>query len=108
VLGNNDLALHGLLPLTRVLELGGVRVAMIHDSGARKGRPARLRRRFPDADIVVFGHSHIPCDEVGLDDQILFNPGSPTHRRAQPTCTMGELVLAEGHCVRRSIVDLGP
>jgi len=108
VLGNNDLALTGLLPLTRVLDLAGVRVAMVHDAGARKGRPARLRRRFPDAGIVVFGHSHAPCNEVGLDGQILFNPGSPTTRRTQPTRTMGEFVLAEGRCVRRLIVDLGP
>jgi hypothetical protein len=108
VLGNNDTTLVGDLPETRVLDLAGVRVAMIHDSGPRAGRAGRLRRRFPDADIVVFGHSHIPCDEVGVDGQILFNPGSPTTRRAQPTCTLGELVVAAGRVVERRIVDLGP
>ena len=61
VLGNNDDAeLQRTLPETLELDLGGVRVAMVHDSGQRKGRPARLARRFPDADVVVFGHSHIP------------------------------------------------
>jgi putative phosphoesterase len=108
VLGNNDVALTGLLPLSRVMDLAGVRVAMIHDAGPRKGRPGRLRRQFPDADIVVFGHSHAPCNEVGLDGQILFNPGSPTARRVQPTRTMGAFDLADGRCVRREIIDLGP
>jgi predicted phosphodiesterase len=67
-----------------------------------------MRRRFPDAAVVVFGHSHAPCDEEGLDGQLLFNPGSPTQRRAQPTHTMGELVVAGGAVVEHRIVDLGP
>jgi hypothetical protein len=79
---------------------------MVHDSGRRAGRPARLRRRFPEADIVVFGHSHVPCDEVGVDGQILFNPGSATTRRAQPNCTFGELVLDRGRIVERHILAL--
>lgn len=107
VLGNNDLALVGQLPETRVIDLAGVCVAMIHDSGRRAGRPKRLRSRFPGADIVVFGHSHIPCDEVGLDGQVLFNPGSATTRRSQPACTLGRLVLAQGRIVERQIVSLG-
>jgi putative phosphoesterase len=106
VLGNNDQALVGRLPKTRVLTLAGVRVAMIHDSGRRAGRPTRLRRMFPEAGIVVFGHSHIPSDEVGLDGQLLFNPGSATTRRSQPTCTLGELVLADGQIVDHRIVPL--
>src|SRR5215207_9590888 len=60
VLGNNDLGLEGRLPEVLELELDGVPVAMVHDSGARKGREARLARRFPDARLVVFGHSHDP------------------------------------------------
>jgi len=55
-----------------------------------------MRRRFPDADVVVFGHSHIPWNESGLDGQLLFNPGSPTERRAQPVCTYGVLDLTAG------------
>jgi putative phosphoesterase len=108
VLGNNDVTLVGCLPETRVLDLAGVRVAMIHDSGQRAGRAERLRRKFADAAIVVFGHSHIPCDATGIDGQVLFNPGSPTTRRSQPVRTLGELVLADGQIVERRIVDLGP
>lgn len=96
VLGNNDLGLERRLPEVLELELEGVPVAMIHDSGARKGREARLARRFPDARLVVFGHSHDPVDGPGVDGQHLFNPGSPTQRRRQPVATYGEIVLADG------------
>src|SRR5919199_1271476 len=75
VLGNNDEpALAGVLPEQRVVDVDGVRIAMVHDSGARGGRERRMRRRFPDADVVVFGHSHIPIDGPGDDGQWLFNP----------------------------------
>jgi hypothetical protein len=67
VLGNNDTELVGRLPEQRVFTVDGLQIAMVHDSGARKGREARLRRRFPTADLVVFGHSHIPIDAPGLD-----------------------------------------
>lgn len=96
VLGNNDGALRGVLPGTVEVVLGGVPVAMIHDSGPRSGREGRMRRRFPDARVVVFGHSHIPWNESGLDGQLLFNPGSATQRRTQPHRTLGVLDLARG------------
>jgi putative phosphoesterase len=97
VLGNNDDAeLQATLPETLALDLDGVAVAMIHDSGPRPGRPARLARRFPDASVVVFGHSHIPVDEPGADGQWLVNPGSATQRRRQPHHTVGVLELADG------------
>jgi putative phosphoesterase len=108
VLGNNDAPLTDQLPETLELTLGGVRVAMVHDSGARAGRARRLRRWFPDADVVVFGHSHLPVNEPGDGGQQLFNPGSPTQRRRAPTHTMGELVLADGAVVRHEVVDLAP
>jgi predicted phosphodiesterase len=79
---------------------------MVHDSGARKGRERRLRRRFPTADLVVFGHSHIPIDAPGLDGQRLFNPGSPTERRRQPVHTFGRLRIDEGRLVSHEIVAL--
>jgi putative phosphoesterase len=107
VLGNNDTSLVGQLPKTRVLDLAGVQVAMVHDSGPRSGRAPRLRRLFPHADLVVFGHSHIPWNQEGLDGQVLFNPGSPTTRRSQPSRTLGELWLAQGRIVEATIVDLG-
>lgn len=97
VLGNNDEGvLAARLPLARTELLGGVRVGVIHDSGTTNGRPERLRRRFPDCDIVVYGHSHIPFDGVGVDGQRLFNPGSPTERRMQPDHTYGLLDLHDG------------
>jgi len=103
VLGNNDHDLVGILQETRMLELGGVRVALVHDSGATKGRARRLYRRFPNADLVVFGHSHIPVDEVGEQNQILFNPGSPTQRRSQPHRTFGRIRFTGGRVQRRHI-----
>ncbi|MDQ3897632.1 MAG: metallophosphatase family protein [Actinomycetota bacterium] len=99
VLGNNDAELVGLLPQTQSLMLDGVRIAMIHDSGPSAGRAGRMRRRFPDADVVVFGHSHIPWDDAGVDGQLLFNPGSPTERRSQPHHTLGTLDLDRGQVV---------
>jgi uncharacterized protein len=96
VLGNNDAELVGVLPETQSLELDGVRIAMVHDSGPAQGRAGRMRRRFPDAGVVVFGHSHIPWDDAGVDGQLLFNPGSPTERRSQPNHTLGTLDLDGG------------
>ena len=106
VLGNNDTALVGTLPDRLELELAGVRVAMVHDSGARAGRERRMRRWFPDAHIVVFGHSHIPIDAEGEDGQRLFNPGSAVQRRRQPQRTAGMLELRDGAIVRHEIVPL--
>jgi putative phosphoesterase len=107
VLGNNDAELAGVLPETVSLDLDGVRVGMIHDSGPATGRAGRMRRRFPDADVVVFGHSHIPWHHSGVDGQLLFNPGSPTERRAQPHHTLGTLDLDGGGLASAAIHILG-
>jgi uncharacterized protein len=104
VLGNNDGALAGRLPEERLFTVDGLRIAMLHDSGARQGRERRLRRRFPTADLVVFGHSHDPVDAIGLDGQRLFNPGSPTERRRQPEHTFGRLRVDDGRLVEHRIV----
>lgn len=92
------------LPETLEFDLGGVPVAMVHDSGTKKGRRNRMRRRFPGARVVVFGHSHVPWleDESGL---LLLNPGSPTDRRRQPEHTFA-LLRAEGGRVRAEVLDL--
>jgi putative phosphoesterase len=79
---------------------------MVHDSGARAGRERRMRKLFPDADVVVFGHSHIPWNDQGVDGQLLFNPGSPTQRRRQPVATYGILELAAGTVTRHDIVPV--
>jgi uncharacterized protein len=92
------------LPESLEFEFGGARVAMIHDSGRRQGRRTRLRRRFPEARVVIFGHSHIPFleDACGL---MLLNPGSPTDRRRQPHHTFALLHAEEGE-VRAEILPL--
>lgn len=107
VLGNNDgpdVAAWGAHE-TLELDLDGVAVAMIHDSGPKQGRAARLRHRFPHANLVVFGHSHIPWDTTAAG-QRLFNPGSPTDKRRQPHRTMGELIIENGELVRARIIEL--
>lgn len=93
VLGNNDHGLRGELPEVLELELAGVKVAMVHDSGARAGRERRMARRFPQADVVVFGHSHDPVVMQVPDGPLLVNPGSPTQKRRQPVPTVAWLVL---------------
>ena len=107
VLGNNDAELLGLLPETLELTIDGVRVAMVHDSGQATGRARRMRRRFPDADVVVFGHSHIPWHDAGVDGQLLLNPGSPTERRSQPHHTLATLDLDGGRVTASGIHVVG-
>jgi putative phosphoesterase len=98
--GNND---HGLaLPERLRVEIDGCGVAMVHDSGAAAGRGARLQRWFPDADVVVFGHSHLPWHEVDVRDghvQHQVNPGSAMLRRKAPTCTVAHLLIDGGRVV---------
>ncbi len=94
-------------PETLDLDLDGLRVGMVHDSGPKDGRARRMRRLFPDADLVVFGHSHIPWDTVE-DGLHLFNPGSPTDRRRQPVGTFGHLEIESGRLVRHEVVPVGP
>ena len=104
LLGPPLLAVHGnvddedlrrALPIERVVDAEGAAIGMVHDAGPTKGRLQRLRRRFPDADAVVFGHSHIALHEEEDGFQI-FNPGSPTERRRSPAHTMGEARVQEG------------
>ncbi len=102
VLGNNDYGVQ--LPLVLEFEIGNIPIAVIHDSGPRDGRRKRMRRQFPKARIVVYGHSHIPdcSDEGGL---LLLNPGSPTDKRRQPVYTMALLHINDGDFVAE-IVNL--
>jgi putative phosphoesterase len=85
----DDPELVAALPREAEITIAGWRLAVIHDAGPRLGRIDRLRRRFPDADAVIFGHSHLPLHEVTADGFQIFNPGSPTQRRRAPRHTMG-------------------
>ncbi len=97
VMGNcdtHDVRDWGAQEVTQV-DLDGITVAMLHDAGPSKNRWGRMRERFPDARVVVFGHSHIPHNE-DRDGLLLFNPGSPTWKRRAPFPSMGFLWIDKG------------
>ncbi|KRC49559.1 phosphodiesterase [Leifsonia sp. Root227] len=97
VYGNND---HGVLrerlPEVATAELGGLRFAVVHETGQATGRELRCETAFPDTDVLVFGHSHIPWDTTAPNGLRLLNPGSPTDRRRQPECTFMTATIADG------------
>ena len=95
--GNVDEArVRAALPRAAEVEVAGLRIGVVHDAGPERGRLLRLRRRFPHAGAVIFGHSHIPFHEASEDGFFILNPGSPTDRRRQPRHTMAEIVVADG------------
>jgi putative phosphoesterase len=97
VFGNNDHgALRERLPEVARVELGGVRFAVVHETGDAAGRERRCAQRFPDVDVLVFGHSHIPWDTTADSGLRLLNPGSPTDRRRQPHGTFLTAVADAG------------
>ena len=98
-------ALEAALPEQRIVEVGGVRIGLVHIAGPRAGREERLVARFPGCDAVVYGHTHVPQVELHRGVWIL-NPGSPTERRSSPAKTMLELLLA-GRDLQPTLVDLG-
>ena len=95
--GNND---HGVLrdrlPEVARADLGGVRFGVVHETGDARGREVRCAARFPDLDVLVFGHSHIPWDTTTETGLRLLNPGSPTDRRRQPHCTFLTATAKDG------------
>ena len=107
--GNNDgPPLRVRLPEVGRVEIDGLRLAVIHETGDRAGREARCAARFPETDVLVFGHSHIPWDTTASTGLRLLNPGSPTDKRRMPagtyltaTAADGELVDLTLHEVRR-------
>jgi putative phosphoesterase len=109
VWGNNDgPGLRSRLPEVARFELGGLRFAMIHETGPAKGREERCERAFPDTDVLVFGHSHIPWDTVAPGGLRLLNPGSPTDRRRQPACTYLTATVADTRLTDVRLVPLPP
>jgi len=106
VYGNNDgPQLRARLPEIATADLGGLAFAVVHETGARSGRESRIDRQFPHADVVVFGHSHIPWDTVSPAGVRLLNPGSPTDRRRQPVATYTTASIRRG---RLADVELVP
>jgi uncharacterized protein len=102
----DDAEVRAALPDSATIEAAGATIAVIHDAGPAKGRLARMRRRFPGADAVVFGHSHIPLHERADDGFQIFNPGSPTERRRSPSHTMGVAHADDGR-VSFELIVLG-
>ncbi len=95
--GNNDgPALRSRLPERADVTLAGVRLTVVHETGAAAGREARMASRYPDTDVLVFGHSHIPWDSTAAGGLRLLNPGSPTDRRRQPFCTYMTAAIESG------------
>ncbi|MDV8020414.1 metallophosphoesterase [Rhodococcus sp. IEGM 1330] len=95
--GNNDgEELRALMPERADVELGGVRFTVIHETGAATGRERRMAAAYPETEVLVFGHSHIPWDTVADNGLRLLNPGSPTDRRRQPFCTYMTVTAEDG------------
>ncbi len=95
--GNNDGAeLRARLAERTDVNLGGVRFTVVHETGAAAGREARMAKQYPDTDVLVFGHSHVPWDTTATTGLRLLNPGSPTDRRRQPFCTYMTATVDDG------------
>lgn len=109
VYGNNDgPALRARLPEVARADLGGLRFGVVHETGAAQGREQRCAARFPDLDVLVFGHSHIPWDTTAPTGLRLLNPGSPTDRRRQPHCTYMTATVAGGELTDVQLHRLPP
>ncbi|MGD1218747.1 MULTISPECIES: metallophosphoesterase family protein [Streptomyces] len=109
VYGNNDgPALRARLPEVARADLGGLRLGVVHETGAAKGREQRCADRFPDLDVLVFGHSHIPWDTTAATGLRLLNPGSPTDRRRQPECTYMTATVTDGRLSQVTLHRLPP
>lgn len=97
VYGNNDGDdLRAELPEVARRDVEGVRLAVVHETGQKQRREERMDAAFPDVDLLVFGHSHIPWDTTTPGGMRLLNPGSPTDRRRQPDHTLMTLALDAG------------
>ncbi|MEU9971599.1 metallophosphoesterase [Streptomyces sp. NPDC051014] len=109
VYGNNDgPGLRARLPEVARADLGGLRFGVVHETGPAQDREARCAARFPELDVLVFGHSHIPWDTTAATGLRLLNPGSPTDRRRQPHCTYLTATVADGTLTEVNLHRLPP
>lgn len=109
VYGNNDgPAVRARLPEVATADLEGLRLAVVHETGPAQGREDRCARRFPDRDLLVFGHSHVPWDTTADSGLRLLNPGSPTDRRRQPVATYLTAVVRRGRLADVTLVPVRP
>jgi putative phosphoesterase len=107
--GNNDgPALRARLPEVARADIDGLRLVVVHETGPAAGRERRCAARFPDADLLVFGHSHIPWDTTAGNGLRLLNPGSPTDRRRQPRRTCMTAEVTDGALTAVTLVPLAP
>ncbi|HEU4513168.1 MAG TPA: metallophosphoesterase [Nocardioidaceae bacterium] len=109
VYGNNDgPELRSRLPEVARTDVAGLRLAVVHETGSAKGRELRCDEMYGDADVLVFGHSHIPWDTTTASGLRLLNPGSPTDRRRQPFCTYMTLTVSRGRIRDLELHELPP
>ncbi|MCK7624995.1 metallophosphoesterase [Streptomyces sp. RS10V-4] len=109
VYGNNDGPdLRARLPEVAHAELDGLRFGVVHETGPAAGRERRCADRFPELDVLVFGHSHIPWDSTAGNGLRLLNPGSPTDRRRQPHCTYMTAQITGGRLTGVTLHRLPP
>ncbi|MET0900642.1 MAG: metallophosphoesterase [Mycobacterium sp.] len=107
--GNNDgPEFRARIPERADATLSGVRFTVVHETGGTPGREARMARAYPDTDVLVFGHSHIPWDTTTTTGLRLLNPGSPTDRRRQPFCTYMTATAADGALTEVELHRLPP
>jgi putative phosphoesterase len=107
VFGNNDHgALRERLPEVARVELDGIRIAVVHETGGKVGRERRADAAYPDSDVLVFGHSHIPWDTASPRGLRLLNPGSPTDRRRMPRATFMTATTGAGELSDVELVEL--
>lgn len=105
--GNNDgPELRARLPEVARVTLDGLPLAVVHETGAAKGREERCERAYPDVELLVFGHSHIPWDTTTPRGLRLLNPGSPTDRRSQPYCTYQTATIESGQLTNVALHNL--
>jgi putative phosphoesterase len=109
VYGNNDgPPLRARLPEVATFDIDGLRLAVVHETGGREGRERRCAQQFPDTDVLVFGHSHIPWDTTASTGLRLLNPGSPTDRRRQPVATYMTARVDNGALIDVALVPVRP